>query len=1112
MSLSSFAKRIKKRAKAPYNAYLKSRQLPLLETTCLLEAGQGKNINGNMFALVRTLRTSGDFNDIKVALVTTRQTSDAAEQLLGNYGISGVELVTRNSPRYKELLARAHYLFTDNSFPTYFMKRDEQVYVNTWHGTPLKHLGHSDLENAIASMANVQKNMLAADYVLFPNELTKRVFWDDYQLRTLFSHEYLMCDYPRNDALLDSGSAKRVRERYDLSDKNVIAYLPTWRGARRSADVEGQKRQIQHMLEEIDARLSENDLLYVNLHFLVTGGMDFSSFRHVRPFPDELETYDFLACCDTLVTDYSSVFFDFAATGRKIVLFAYDKQDYLENKGTYLDYDALPFPMAETPEELVPLVQTREHAPYDEFRETYCAHATGHASHDLLDLVVRGDRTSVVPQRNAEARPHVAYFVSGTRNLALNDIVRAELKGMEADAAPLFVCAGKYGQRAVDLLRDVAQSMPYLCLVSSHVQTTAEKYSLFAASRSRAVQAFSEKSLARMAERELDRLFPGISIERFVDLNANASYLMKLLSFSATPHEGALRDGALTRLRREGQTQRLSHRFPLTKADVSRDRSLVSEEARERYFAPAMRARLLTRAYEHGSCSMHGLALVSLARGVRIGDLSLRLPDGTVVGSVRDVLSHRCRHVMRYEIAVPREALPDLPIHSQVYLCCQAPDGLSGRVSARFNTIDRNHSTSRVGRLWIDEATQTTSYFRQAAKNTLCFTTRDTISIDPPAERKKITLARLLSRILPLYRNTILLYEKNASRYEESASVVFERLIDEGRTEARFILNPASHDFAKIGEKYLPYVVRKNSLTHYLMFFSARTFIGTEMLAHAIDVRPANRKVSRRLSNKNINYVFLQHGVMYMLSLDSSSRTFFRPKKLRGVYRVVVSSELEKLHFVERGGYDPQTLYVCGLPKYDRNRWNEDAGAIAIMPTWRPWEYNAARAHFADTGYFRFIASAVSSVPKRLRDKIIVLPHPLFKEAAEGQDNPYVDLFEDGTESYDQILRRTRLLITDYSSIAYDAFYRGANVLFYWQDKDECLEQYGAGSELMIDEDTAFGRVVWDPARLSDEDFTRAYDGPQSAEHVRRYQRIVEFHDGRNTDRLMELMHEDGLV
>ena len=1112
MSLSSFAKRIKKRAKAPYNAYLKSRQLPLMENTCLLEAGQGKNVNGNMFALVRTLRSSGDFDDVKVALVTTKQTSEPAAQLLEHYKISDVELVIRNSARYKELLARAHYLFTDNSFPTYFMKRDEQVYLNTWHGTPLKHLGHSDLENAIASMANVQKNMLAADYVLFPNELTKHVFWDDYQLRTLFSHEYLMCDYPRNDALLDTESAKRVRERYGLTSKNVIAYLPTWRGARRSADVEGQKQQIRQMLEEIDALLSERDLLYVNLHFLVTGGMDFSSFKHVRPFPEELETYDFLACCDTLVTDYSSVFFDFAVTGRKIVLFAYDKQDYLENKGTYLDYDALPFPMAETPEGLVPLIQTREHAPYSEFRETYCAHATGRASHNLLDLVIRNDRTSVVPQRNPEARPHVAYFVSGTRNLALNNIVNAELGSLGADTAPLFVCAGKFGQRAVELLRDVAPTMPYLCLVSSHVQTTAEKYALFAASRSRIVQAISERLLSRMAKRELNRLFPGVRIERFVDLNANASYLMKLLSFSEIPHEGVLRDGALTRLRRERQTQCLSSRFPMTEANVSHDRTLVSEEARERYFTPAMRALLLTRTYGRGACEMHGLALVSLARGARVKDLSLRLPDGTAVGSVSALLSHGCRHVVRYEIAVPEESLADLPIHNQVYLCCQAPERMSGRVSIRFNVIDRNHSTSRVGRLWIDGGTQTTSYFRQAARNTLCFTTRDTISIDPRSERRKIAFARLLSRVLPLYRNTILLYEKNASRYEESASVVFERLIDEGKTQARFILSPTSKDFAKIEEKYLPYVVKKNSLVHYLMFFSARTFIGTEMLAHAIDVRPANRRVSRRLSNKNINYVFLQHGVMYMLSLDSSSRTFFRPKKLKGVYRVVVSSELEKLHFVERGGYDPQTLYVCGLPKYDRNRWSQDADAIAIMPTWRPWEYNAARVHFADTGYFRFIASAVSSVPERLRDKIIVLPHPLFKEAAEGQDNPYASLFEDGTESYDQILRRTRLLITDYSSIAYDAFYRGANVLFYWQDKDECLEQYGAGSELMIDEDTAFGRVVWDPTSLSEEDFTRAYDGPQSAEHVSRYQRIVEFHDGRNTDRLMELMREDGLV
>lgn len=1114
MSLATFVKRMKKRARAPYAPYLRQTRLPILPDACLLEAGQGKNVNGNMFALVRALRGEARYADKRVSLVVTRGTEQAARELLDAYGIDGVELVIRNSARYKELLARARYLFTDNSFPTYLTKRPDQVYLNTWHGTPLKHLGHADLANAVASLANVQKNMLTADYVLFPNELTRRVFWDDYQLRTLFSNRVLMCDYPRNDALLDKGAARRVRERYGLAEKNVIAYMPTWRGSRRSADVEGQKAQIRSLLERVDRLLTDRDVLYVNLHFLVTGGMDFSSFSHVRPFPAELETYDFLAACDTLVTDYSSVFFDFAVTGRKIVLFAYDKRDYLETKGTYLDYDALPFPIVETPEALAEELARPGHAPYEEFRREFCAHATGHAATDVLDVVFGERDARLVPRTNPDARPHAALYLSSAGRRTMNDVVRGELAERAGDGA-LFLCAGKFGARSVELLGDVAPRMPYLALVSSHVQTTPEKYALFLASRCRPAQAALAPLLRRMAARELARLLPGMDLTGVTDLNANASYLMKLLAFSDVRRDGVLRDGPLTRLAREGATRRLLGRFPCAAADVARDRARVSPEAAEGYFSAGMRATLLTRSYGHGegSCSVRGVALVRLARGVSRDDLTLELADGAVVGGVRRICRlGRTAELARYEARVPRELLADLPIHSQVRLTCRSADGMAGRAPIRFNVRDRRHSTSRVSRLWMDPATGTTSYFRQAAKNTLCFTTRDTVSIDAPRERAKIALARLVTRVLPVYRNTMLLYEKNAARYEESASVVFERLVDEGHENARFVLDRTSPDVARIPERYRPYVVWKNSMAHYLMFFSARTFVGTEMLAHAIDLRPANRRVSRRLSDKRINYVFLQHGVMYMLSLDSSSRTFFRPKKLRGVYRVVVSSELEKAHFVERGGYDPRTLYVCGLPKYDRNRWDDDASVIAIMPTWRPWEYNVARTHFADTGYYRFIEAAVASVPECLRDRVLVLPHPLFKEAVKGQDNPLADLFEDGSQSYDQILRRTRLLITDYSSIAYDAFYRGANVLFYWQDKDECLENYGARSELMIDEDTAFGRVVWDPVALSEQDFLRAYEGPQSAEHLRRYQRIVEFHDGHNTDRLMELMRADGLV
>ncbi|OUP39662.1 hypothetical protein B5F23_01360 [Olsenella sp. An188] len=136
MSFASFAKRVIKRSRAPYAAYVAQTRKPILQNMCLLEAGQGKNINGNMFALARAIETLPQYAHLRAAFVVTEDTESQARDRFSHYGIDGVELVARNSLRYKELLARAHYLFTDNSLPTYFFKRDGQVYVNTWHGTP----------------------------------------------------------------------------------------------------------------------------------------------------------------------------------------------------------------------------------------------------------------------------------------------------------------------------------------------------------------------------------------------------------------------------------------------------------------------------------------------------------------------------------------------------------------------------------------------------------------------------------------------------------------------------------------------------------------------------------------------------------------------------------------------------------------------------------------------------------------------------------------------------------------------------------------------------------------------------------------------------------------
>ena len=182
--------------------YLKYRNEPIEKQLFLLEGGQGKNINGNMFSLLRELSINEKYKEYNCAFVVTNDTVDMAKKRMKRYGFDRVKLVVRNSKEYSKYLATAKYIMTDNSFPPFFDKRDEQVYLNTWHGTPLKTLGMSDKSN-LASLANIQKNYLMADYALFPNEFTKDVFFNDYNLNYVFNSKILIAIYPRNYVFYD---------------------------------------------------------------------------------------------------------------------------------------------------------------------------------------------------------------------------------------------------------------------------------------------------------------------------------------------------------------------------------------------------------------------------------------------------------------------------------------------------------------------------------------------------------------------------------------------------------------------------------------------------------------------------------------------------------------------------------------------------------------------------------------------------------------------------------------------------------------------------------------------------------------------------------------------
>ena len=435
-----------------------------------------------------------------------------------------------------------------------------------------------------------------------------------------------------------------------------------------------------------------------------------------------------------------------------------------------------------------------------------------------------------------------------------------------------------------------------------------------------------------------------------------------------------------------------------------------------------------------------------------------------------------------------------LPIHNVLKIRYLDADKQEIRAGVMFDERIPLYLAKRT-RFILDEELGLVAFFRQNAGKGTTFTVRHANATDSFGKQLKLFAAWMLSK-MAFWVDPVLIYEKNCHHYEESGSVLYESLIDREYSKINFVLDREIACRGDIAEKYRRGIVYQHSFKHYLLFFRCRRFLGTESMAHALELRCQNIFVQRKLKRKDNRFVFLQHGVMYMVSLDSPQRSSFKRKAVKGDYYVVASSELEASHFVDLAGFERDEIIVSGLPKFDRSFLNPGANKILIMPTWRIWEFNEMRQDPQKTAYVRMINRIIAAIPEELREHVVVANHPLFSAGVfEASPN-------DSRTSYDELLRDVSLLITDYSSIAFDAFYRGANVIFYWEEMEECMRQYGGDTHLMLSEESAFGPCCYrsDELRGAVESL---YGSRQREIYLRRFGRIVEHHDGKNTDRLI---------
>ncbi|MFC4710747.1 CDP-glycerol glycerophosphotransferase family protein [Enterococcus eurekensis] len=359
--------------------YLKYRNIKINRRTILLEAVHGREISGHIYALVKELLTSYPNYQVFIAV---NKSAFIPEDFKKN-------TVLHMSKDYLKLLATCEILINDTSFWSFFHKRSEQKYYIFWHGTPLKQLGKS---TQIQGYGNVQRNLAAADQVFVSNEFTRERLVKDFGIESIVDNQFVIGPSPRNSALFVN---KVIRGRY--------LYMPTWRGT-DVAKVQIRKN-FYEFLKELDVGLKDTEELYIKLHPYEEALLNFKEedYKHIKLFPKNEDVYLFLQTVEQLITDYSSIMFDFYLTRRPIVLFTYDKADYLRERGIYFDMDDLAFPQCQTVREVLNCLHSKRQNIDQNLLESFVEFDSINGTKIVLDYLLKNienQSIQVIPNWN----------------------------------------------------------------------------------------------------------------------------------------------------------------------------------------------------------------------------------------------------------------------------------------------------------------------------------------------------------------------------------------------------------------------------------------------------------------------------------------------------------------------------------------------------------------------------------------------------------------------------------------------------------------------------------------------------------------------------------------
>lgn len=307
--------------------------------------------------------------------------------------------VQRQSAEYYHYLATAKYFVNNVNFENAYKKRPGQIEIQTMHGTPFKSLGldvKDDFPDEKAVQNFIKRNR-RWNYLIVQGKFSESMAWQWFRYRG----NILRTGYPRTDDLFNVSEeeVRSLKKLYEIPlDKKIIIYAPTFRHKGRY--------EMPLDLELMREKLAGEYVLLIRLHHFINNSYKVpEDGRFIIDAGKYSSIDDFYKIADVLITDYSSVMFDYALTGKRLIIFAYDLEEYTDSiRGTCFDLkEEAPGPVVETTEDVISAIRNDDGS-YDgkhkAFLEKYLTYENAESSKKIFEEVfIKGSSAGTVKAR-----------------------------------------------------------------------------------------------------------------------------------------------------------------------------------------------------------------------------------------------------------------------------------------------------------------------------------------------------------------------------------------------------------------------------------------------------------------------------------------------------------------------------------------------------------------------------------------------------------------------------------------------------------------------------------------------------------------------------------------